>query len=943
MDVGNLLQYSIPVQLRTTLFACRSSYLSLIFVFMLPTVSADINNGQSKQPTALLEQTINQESSENQLCSPVSDSPLLPKVCKKPTMPFSHLAETISSGLFASSSLTPWLLIGGTGAGIAAISSSNNSGSDGGLTETSNNTTTDTHHATESINPDDYVTSEYKNRADLEAINASQAYANIAKKIASEKTVNAQHSHQQTGATHGGKGITIAILDTGVDSSHPSLKDNMSKTCSTLSGSGDCKKNLADTDINGHGTHVAGIAAGGKTGQPNSIHGVAYNATILAGCANLGGGCVTHNATEGELLSWAANHGATVANMSYGYTHGYRTKVVTDVTKGVKDYSFSGLKKYLFGNHSLLPDSNYQQAKSAFQKGLIVTVAAGNTLITNTPENNEPSLVSLAPLIYENTDLKKDLDYQWITVVNTDNQGNISSTSHACGDAAKFCIAAPGTDIQSTLPNGRYGKRSGTSMATPQVSGAVALLAGAFPSLTLPDNHTSASVCNTNSADYSSKQCHSKAVVNRIFVTATDIGAKGIDPIYGNGMLNLAAATDFIGTAQLYSPSGSSYSLFDTNLSASQAISPKLSRQLTTVNFLAMDSYDKAGFLFNGQTLLGFNSTAEARIDTLHYLNRSKKTSPLSTTALSPQMRFNMRKVTGADQKANGQFQLTYQFTANTQFNAGYNFNQFQNTTKKNHLHSGYESLFISQAFQSPLGHFNQDAQSLGFNHTLSSNHFFTASIHQGEVSENFTQHEEALKTTSVAATLGGQLTRHLSGRIVAGALTENQSLLGSSGSGLWETTKSRSRMMGINLNYQLAKNIHTLLNYYTLSTQAGQTHELINYDGRLKSHSLSAGLIATENDNWQYGFFATQPVRLSSGKAMLTLPVSYKGKALNYRNIELDLTPEGRQMEYEFAINWTPENLPVYSKFNLIKIEDFNHIKGNNDIISLITLGVEY
>ena len=388
------------------------------------------------------------------------------------------------------------------------------------------------------------------------------------------------------------------------------------------------KHTSATYDPDGHGTHVAGIAAGSRSGDKNSMHGVAYNATILAGCAYVGGGCYTRAVNDAELMLWAANQGAMVANMSYAYNEGYRTKVVTDVTGGIKDYSNNALKNYLFGAYSSSSGSNYQQAKQALEKGLITVLAAGNYqywVIGSPQETKEPSVMAMAPLIYANTDIADDLAYQWIAAVNTDNNGNLSPSSHGCGDAAEFCLAAPGTNINSTTPGGNYQEMSGTSMAAPQITGAVALIAGAFPGLQLPANNKHASVCDAGSANFNSKQCHSKAVVNRLFVTATDIGAPGIDSVYGHGLLNLQSATSLIGDAQLQTQSGSLYTLSGSSLSTSQAVGADIASQLASVRFLAVDSYDKAGFIYSGEALLGTDDSTDHRIDTLQYMNRSMR------------------------------------------------------------------------------------------------------------------------------------------------------------------------------------------------------------------------------------------------------------------------------------------------------------------------------
>ena len=121
----------------------------------------------------------------------------------------------------------------------------------------------------------------------------------------------------------------------------------------------------------------------------------------------------------------------------------------------------------------------------------------------------------------------------WLAVVATDKDNKIASFSNGCGEAASYCLAAPGVRILSTLDTNDtetdfprtkgYGLYTGTSMAAPMVSGAAAVVKGAFPNLT------------------------ARQVVDILLRSATDLGAPGTDPVYGHGLLNLARALEPIG------------------------------------------------------------------------------------------------------------------------------------------------------------------------------------------------------------------------------------------------------------------------------------------------------------------------------------------------------------------------------------------------------------
>lgn len=113
---------------------------------------------------------------------------------------------------------------------------------------------------------------------------------------------------------------------------------------------------------------------------------------------------------------------------------------------------------------------------------------------------------------------------QIIAVGAVDGLNRIASFSNRAGDAAAWYLVAPGTGIASAYPNDHYVYKSGTSMAAPMVSGAAALLQQMWPAL------------------------RADQAATILFVTATDLGAPGIDTVYGRGLLNVEKALQPVGT-----------------------------------------------------------------------------------------------------------------------------------------------------------------------------------------------------------------------------------------------------------------------------------------------------------------------------------------------------------------------------------------------------------
>ncbi|MBM7702898.1 S8 family peptidase [Metabacillus iocasae] len=208
--------------------------------------------------------------------------------------------------------------------------------------------------------------------------------------------------------------VKIAIIDSGVQLNHPDLSAKMIK------GYDFVENDSTPNDQNGHGTHVAGIAAG-ATNNRVGMAGVAPLASILPVRVLGSDGNGTLSAVA-EGIIYAANQGAKVINLSLGSTQGSTT---------------------------LQNAVNY-----AWSKGAVLIGAAGNSGV------NVPNY----PAYYANV----------IAVASTDTNDRRSTFSNF---GTWVDVAAPGTDILSTYLSSSYGYLSGTSMAAPHVAGIAALLA----------------------------------------------------------------------------------------------------------------------------------------------------------------------------------------------------------------------------------------------------------------------------------------------------------------------------------------------------------------------------------------------------------------------------------------------------------------------------------
>ncbi len=227
-----------------------------------------------------------------------------------------------------------------------------------------------------------------------------------------------------------GSGVTIAIVDTGIDLTHPDLKSKISSHYSCTGGTCSGGSSAGDDD-NGHGSHVAGIAAA-ATSNGIGIAGVAPSAKLMAVKAldNEGSGACG-DITSG--IEWAADHGADVVNLSLG------PEIV-------------GLGLLCVGP---LQDA----AEYAWNKGVVVVISAGNDGLFN--------LYSSSALLVVGATGPDDREAGY-----SNSGADVFAPGGNRGSSA--CTAS--TCVYSTWKDGAYASIQGTSMAAPHVSGIAALL-----------------------------------------------------------------------------------------------------------------------------------------------------------------------------------------------------------------------------------------------------------------------------------------------------------------------------------------------------------------------------------------------------------------------------------------------------------------------------------
>lgn len=240
--------------------------------------------------------------------------------------------------------------------------------------------------------------------------------------------------------TRGSKKVKIAVIDTGIDYNHPDLKNNIWKNEKEIAGNG------IDDDQNGYIDDVRGWNAFKDNGDPmdGNSHGTHCAGTIGAEHNNVGVSGMMSEVTLVPVKFLSDEGSGSLADAVEAID--YATKVNVDLMSN--SWGGGGYSQALFDSIKLAKD-----------KGILFVAAAGNDASNN---DSRPSY----PAGYEIDNV--------ISVASHTAQDTLSSFSNY--GRRTVHVAAPGTNILSSTPNGEYKVLSGTSMATPHVSGALGLL-----------------------------------------------------------------------------------------------------------------------------------------------------------------------------------------------------------------------------------------------------------------------------------------------------------------------------------------------------------------------------------------------------------------------------------------------------------------------------------
>ncbi|SNY19037.1 subtilase-type serine protease [Pseudomonas sp. LAMO17WK12:I6] len=257
-----------------------------------------------------------------------------------------------------------------------------------------------------------------------------------------------------------GKGVKIGALDSGFDAAHPEFASDryhpVLASGSYVDGSLFNVNGTLNSNNDSHGTHVVGTMGASRDGT--GMHGVAYNAQIYVGNTNNNDSFLFGPKPDPRYFKAAydalAAAGVRAINNSWGSQPpdvSYRT--LADLHAAYAQHWNQG--------------TWLDAAADVSRRGVINVFSAGNSGYPNA------SVRSALPYF------QPDLEGHWLAVSGLDQSNQ--QKYNQCGIAKYWCITTPGAKIDSTIPGGDYAIKSGTSMAAPHATGALALVMERYP------------------------------------------------------------------------------------------------------------------------------------------------------------------------------------------------------------------------------------------------------------------------------------------------------------------------------------------------------------------------------------------------------------------------------------------------------------------------------
>ena len=768
---------------------------------------------------------------------------------------------------------------------------------------------------------------EFRNQAALSRIGAHYAYAR--------------------GAT--GEGVALGIVDSGVDPGHPSFEgkletDNVEGyepdfgSCEDRAPDGSCLSML------GHGTFVAGIMAANRrehadgAGSAGAIHGVAFDAKVISvgfrSVDEILEEILPENPTPEEIrdlperlrgiesvleMQFASafnglNSRVTAVNCSFGLPgniedfgaeelRGRFPNVIGAIAQADTPASARSIYVWAAGTArgEIGPDGSVESASS-------VEIAAG--LPVRIPELRGHSLA----------------------VAATDPEGRIADFSNRCGIAKEFCLAAPGVGITGPAP-GPYCpagagecwltfEESGTSSAAPFVTGGIALL-----------------------AQHYRNQLGNDEIVERILETADKEGIYGDSDVYGQGFLDLDAATRPVGETRMLtgrSLSGPSAPSLGSTLRPGAAFGDSLTRGLAVREVASFDELDAPFFRPLSDHLRPNVLAASSVPERLGRLGRDPRGASWRMDGAELRARLNaastptglasLGSLSMTRDLGNGRLLLGYRS------HPGWRFGLHANRSRHGPGPVEPGAFTDDGAFANPFLGFARDGASIGYETVVGFGYLGIVAVH-GKA--QYGERRDAGSGKTVGALMEYRLghSGSFSLAVETGWLAEERGLLGSRSRGAFGGLSGDTSIVGVSAHRQLTHGWTLLASAHAGVSRAGvRGHGMVRRLSALRTSSLAFGVMGEEigHAGGRLAFRLSQPLRVEAGHAQLRwVSGRTPGGQVEVEQAVLELEPSGRQLDLEliYARPWAGGQTHVA----VIASRDARHVQGETEAVLLM------
>ncbi len=678
---------------------------------------------------------------------------------------------------------------------------------------------------------------DFMNQWGLDAINAGQAYAHLERAPNTGGAVGGAHPDQFGNQLQEapGTGVTVGVVDNGIKETHPLF--DQSKISETIF----CPPpRCLLLPREGHGTSVASvIVAQPNSGVADGFHGVAWGANLKMVALRLDSGTPpplyrptstsalkTVDTENAAWIQMVLNQGVDVVNLSFSY-------------RGlIEYYSENELRQNLGETIAAI-------AQRGTADKTILVFSASNSHGDPCPpalarcmggvlNASSPSILAGLPAKIPEV---RGHTIAVVAVARDRNNGDVAvaSFSNRCGEAARWCLAAPGVDVKlANAQNNGVRTSSGTSYAAPMVTGGLAVMKHRFRD----------QVPNTD-------------LVTRLFATADKTGEFADQSVYGQGMMDLGKALMPVGEPMVSTGSsvnGAGVTLALTNLHLGTAMGDGLKQSLAGQQIAAFDSLG-APFWFTLSDLTGMTTGPSSTLQ-LHQLMQQD---PVVQEMVGQRLTFIPGRVGGAVKHDLGYATIRV------------GLRETPNGVKDGHFHLAQDANTFTLT--------GDDGVALTA---------FTRAGSQSRVVGLPPTSGAALSWSPFEGTLG----------FTVAWLREQHSLLGTSSAGAFGTMAAHSFVSGIETGVDLgAWRIDTLAELGTVQANFSQGMVTGMSPLATSAFALSVSRRLLRDGSLRIGL--SQPLRVEDGHLALSLPVGRtKGGAVIRQRRAASLRPSGRQID---------------------------------------------